>query len=462
MSSVSPSRPSGVVVRPKGSGRAQASATGALSPVRSTAGLAAVIWLTLYLGLQRGGGHAVLVVSMSTVAWVICLNSARRGLPLVFGSLFAAATGTAFGLVLVSALQPWLAPFGAARPATLLELAAGVFVVSTLWWELVEPGSRAVRRVMIVGTDDSADEAAAELTRASNGFVEVVGTVHAEVDEVSAHPARPPELSEFGQVLQAQQPDLVVIADDRSCGAAIGPMLDLGDASPQVVGLAGFFEHVFGSVPLNHLSPTWLMSLLHLRQRPYSRAAKRVFDVVAAALSLVLSAPLIGAIALVLRCMSGPVLYRQIRVGQGGKLFEMYKFRTMRVDAEEEGHCRWAAENDPRTTPFGRLLRRTHLDELPQFWNVLRGDMSVVGPRPERPDFIAQLEEVVPYWGLRLLIKPGLTGWAQVHFGYASDIDGATSKLSYDLWYLRHRSAVLDFAICLKTVSSLLLGARGR
>ena len=191
MSSVSPSRPSGVVVRPKGSGRAQASATGVLSPVRSTAGLAAVIWVTLYLGLQRGGGHAVLLVSLSTVAWVVCLNSARRGLPLVFGSLFAAATGTAFGLILVSALQPWLAPFGAARPATLLELAAGVFVVSTLWWELVEPGSRAVRRVMIVGTDDSADEAAAELTRASNGFVEVVGTVHAEVEEVSAHPARP-------------------------------------------------------------------------------------------------------------------------------------------------------------------------------------------------------------------------------------------------------------------------------
>ena len=207
----------------------------------------------------------------------------------------------------------------------------------------------------------------------------------------------------------------------------------------------------------------WFMSLLHLHQRRYSGLSKRLFDVVGAALGLLLSAPLLALISLTLRWTEGPVLFRQVRAGQGGSLFEMYKFRTMGADAEEPGSSRWATVDDPRVTPFGRILRRTHLDELPQFWNVLRGDMSIVGPRPERPEFIEQLEAAVPHWGRRLLIKPGLTGWAQIHFGYASDVDGAAAKLSYDLWYLRHRSMLLDLAICLKTVSSMAFGdARGR
>jgi exopolysaccharide biosynthesis polyprenyl glycosylphosphotransferase len=437
---------------------------GLLGGRRSTVGLATAIWLTAYLALEREpGAHALLAVTVATVVWVVCLNSARRALPLVFGSSFVSATGTSVGLVLVSAIQPWVSPIGASMaPARLLLLAAAVFAVATLWWELVERGAGVTRRVMIVGTDAAADEVAAELAGSDGAPVEVVGTVHATAGEgADPGPARA-EPSELSQVLEAQRPDLVVVADDRCCGAAIGTMLELGDASPQVVGLAGFFEHAYGRVPVRHLSPTWFMSLLHLRQRPYSRVAKRLFDLTGAALGLVLAAPLMAAIALILRRTRRPVLYRQVRVGQGGRLFEMFKFRTMRDGAEENGHPRWASENDPRATRFGRFLRRLHLDELPQLWNVLRGDMSLVGPRPERPDFIAELEEVVPYWGRRLLIKPGLTGWAQIQLGYASDVDGAAAKLSYDLWYLRHRSVVLDVAICVKTISSLLAGARGR
>jgi lipopolysaccharide/colanic/teichoic acid biosynthesis glycosyltransferase len=190
--------------------------------------------------------------------------------------------------------------------------------------------------------------------------------------------------------------------------------------------------------------------------------AKRVFDLVGATTALVVLAPLLAIIALLIRRTPGPVLYRQTRVGQGGALFEIYKFRTMRVDAEEPGCCRWACHDDPRVTRIGRLLRRGHLDELPQLWNVLRGEMSLVGPRPERPDFVEELERAVPFWGRRLLIKPGLTGWAQLHSGYASDVDGAAAKLSYDLWYLRHRNVVLDLAICVKTLSSAFGVAGGR
>jgi lipopolysaccharide/colanic/teichoic acid biosynthesis glycosyltransferase len=199
------------------------------------------------------------------------------------------------------------------------------------------------------------------------------------------------------------------------------------------------------------------MSILHVWQRPYTRFAKRAFDVVSASVVLVLAAPLMAAIAVVLRLTPGPVLYRQIRVGEGGRTFTMHKFRTMRVDAEESGRPAFAQVRDPRVTTFGRVLRRTHADELPQLLDVLRGDMSVVGPRPERPEFVPMLEAAVPFFTRRLLVKPGITGWAQLRHDYASDCEGAAAKLSYDLWYLRHRTLAVDLAICVKTFVSLVL-----
>jgi lipopolysaccharide/colanic/teichoic acid biosynthesis glycosyltransferase len=158
---------------------------------------------------------------------------------------------------------------------------------------------------------------------------------------------------------------------------------------------------------------------------------------------------------------SGPVIFCQTRLGEGGRVFTLYKFRTMRVDAELSGAV-WAAEHDPRVTPVGRFMRKTRLDELPQLWNVLRGDMSFVGPRPERPEFLAELEAEVPFWRRRHLVKPGLTGWAQVRRGYTADAAGTGDKLSYDLWYLRHRSLVVDLAICVKTLSTVLSGFGAR
>jgi lipopolysaccharide/colanic/teichoic acid biosynthesis glycosyltransferase len=151
----------------------------------------------------------------------------------------------------------------------------------------------------------------------------------------------------------------------------------------------------------------------------------------------------------------GPVLFRQIRVGEGGKLFEILKFRTMVPDAEA-GRAVWATDNDPRATPVGRVLRKTRLDELPQLWNVIRGEMSIVGPRPERPEFLDVLGAHVPFWSRRDLLKPGITGWAQVHFAYTADVAGAATKLSYDLYYLKHRSLGLDAVILSKTFGVVL------
>jgi len=166
--------------------------------------------------------------------------------------------------------------------------------------------------------------------------------------------------------------------------------------------------------------------------------------------------PLLPLIAFLVRWTPGPIIYRQTRLGEGGRPFTIYKFRTMVVDAEASGQPEWATEGDKRVTPVGRVLRRAHLDEIPQLWNVLKGDMSIVGPRPERPEFVAMLEKEMPFWSRRLLIKPGVTGWAQVRSGYSADCASCADKLSYDLWYIRHRTLAVDLAVCVRTASLMV------
>jgi lipopolysaccharide/colanic/teichoic acid biosynthesis glycosyltransferase len=200
------------------------------------------------------------------------------------------------------------------------------------------------------------------------------------------------------------------------------------------------------------------MSVLHLYRRNYSRLTKRTFDLFGAVLLLLLTLPLFPLLALAVSGTNGPVILRQVRLGEHGKLFTIYKFRTMRADAEQPGHAVWAESADPRVTRVGGFMRQLRLDELPQLWNVVRGDMSLVGPRPERPEFLDELNRKVPYWTRRHLVKPGLTGWAQVRQGYVNSSDATATKLSYDLWYLRHRSLTVDLAILMRTV---LVVARG-
>jgi len=268
-----------------------------------------------------------------------------------------------------------------------------------------------------------------------------------------------PRLGSFGElreIVESHRPDIVILTDERVSSWAVDPLLDLAPIGFRVVGVSHFVEHALGRVPLRHLTPAWFMSMLHLRQKPYTRLAKRAFDLLVSSAGLLVVAPLFPFLVLLVRTTPGPIIYRQTRLGEGGRHFTIFKLRTMRVDAEDEGTARFAQEHDSRVTRIGRLLRRTHLDELPQLWNVLRGEMSVVGPRPERPEFVALLERSVPFWTRRLLVKPGITGWAQLRCGYAFDSSSAAEKLSYDLWYLRNRNLVVDLAICAKTVSTLL------
>jgi lipopolysaccharide/colanic/teichoic acid biosynthesis glycosyltransferase len=184
--------------------------------------------------------------------------------------------------------------------------------------------------------------------------------------------------------------------------------------------------------------------------------------VVMALIAMVVALPFLPLIVLLVKRTPGPLLYRQERLGQFGRPFTMIKFRSMIPEAETGQGALWAQKRDPRVIPGGSLMRRTRLDEIPQLWNVIRGDMSFVGPRPERPEFVSLLELEVPYWSARNLLKPGITGWAQIQAGYAADGEGAELKLAHDLWYLRHRSLVLDAVICLKTITTLVTGSGAR
>ncbi|MFN0025401.1 MAG: exopolysaccharide biosynthesis polyprenyl glycosylphosphotransferase [Parvularculaceae bacterium] len=199
-----------------------------------------------------------------------------------------------------------------------------------------------------------------------------------------------------------------------------------------------------------------------LRAPGASRAAKRVFDLVAAILLLVIFAPLLLVTAIAIRLDSpGPSLYRQRRVGQDGRIFEIYKFRSMRTDAEKNG-AQWASTGDDRITRIGRIIRRTRIDEIPQALNILKGEMSFVGPRPERPEFVTLLDKDIPHYDDRHLVKPGITGWAQVRHSYTASIDGAREKLCYDLFYVKHFSLLLDVLIVLMTVRVAVLGIGSR
>lgn len=220
----------------------------------------------------------------------------------------------------------------------------------------------------------------------------------------------------------------------------------------QVSYMADLYDKLSRRIPIQYIDPAWALNVVEKLPSRLSLSFKRLMDLVLAGVGLLIFAPFLPFVALAIRLDSpGPVFYRQIRSGRAGRPFSILKFRTMSTDAEKDGQARWAAENDPRITRVGRFLRKTRLDELPQLHNVLRGEMSIVGPRPERPEFIEQLERDIPFYCTRLMVKPGLTGWAQVHYHYGNNVEDALIKLQYDFYYLRYWSLWLDLYIIFRT-----------
>jgi sugar transferase (PEP-CTERM system associated) len=227
--------------------------------------------------------------------------------------------------------------------------------------------------------------------------------------------------------------------------------------------LSTFFEREHRQVLLESLNPSWMVLGDGFRQGLVRQTVKRMVDLVVSGVLLLLAAPIMAVTAILIALESGlPVLYRQERVGKNGRVFTLYKFRSMKNDAENDGTPRWASTDDERTTAVGRIIRKLRIDELPQIFNVLKGDMSFVGPRPERPYFVDQLAKQIPYYAMRHSVQPGITGWAQVRYPYGASVDDAIEKLQYDLYYVKNHCLFLDLMILIDTVQVVLWGKGAR
>lgn len=300
------------------------------------------------------------------------------------------------------------------------------------------------KKILLVGTNETARELAEYLERNPQlGY---------RISFWMKEGLRDPEFSHLSQILLAEKIGTIVlpahIKRDTRAARLIYKQLLFGI---EVMDLATLYEIVFQKVPLAELEEGWFLENIAKSHRLYE-ALKRPTEVMLGIILCLFLLPLAVVIALCIRATSrGSVLFTQRRIGRGGAPFTIYKFRTMRKDAEERGP-QWARPHDPRNTPVGRFLRRTHLDELPQLWNMLRGELSFIGPRPERPEFVSLIEKTVPFYELRNLIRPGVSGWAQVNFRYGASVGEAYEKLQYDMYYLKNRSVVLDGLIVLRTI----------
>jgi exopolysaccharide biosynthesis polyprenyl glycosylphosphotransferase len=315
------------------------------------------------------------------------------------------------------------------------------------------------RRVVVLGTDVAARRAAFVLASSTTLRYRLVCFFDAGSsagEEVQGVPARPLP-SDLWAALSDLDVDLVVVGHTRSLPeGALAELVRCFEGGIEAVPATMLYEQLSGRVLVSALEADWYADL-PTSQRSLYGGFKRTYDAILAAFSLVVLSPLLGLIALAVAVDSrGPVLLHQRRVGQRGRSFTLHKFRSMRSDAEAAGEPLWASPDDPRRTRVGRILRRSRLDELPQLWNVVRGHMSLIGPRPERPEFVDRLAEQLPLYRARLLVRPGVTGWAQVMYPYAGTIEENLAKLEYDLYYIRRFGPLLDLSILLRTVSIVL------
>ena len=256
---------------------------------------------------------------------------------------------------------------------------------------------------------------------------------------------------------------IVVALEERRGKSPVRALLNCKMQGIRVLEGVAFYEMISGKILASNTPPSWLVFSDGFRRPRVTIWSKRVLDILFSLLGMLLSAPLQLGVAVLIKATSpGPVFFRQTRVGQMERNFQVLKFRTMRQDAESASGAVWAQENDPRITPVGAVFRKLRLDELPQFWNVLKGEMSFVGPRPERPEFVDKLKEKIPYYGERHTVKPGITGWAQVNYPYGASEEDALKKLEYDLFYIKNLSLFFDIYIVLKTIKTVLVGEGAR
>ena len=350
----------------------------------------------------------------------------------------------------------------------------GVFMVATLliitllfgWRIAFEWTSRRIvprERLLLVGTSAAAISLARELFERQDLGVEIVGFIDPDPARVGAPVLNPGvigTIEDIPAIVRARGVERVVVSlSDARGKLPMDKLLEMKLDGVSFDHLASVYEQYTGKIAIDNLRPSWLIFSEGFRKSRIQQVVKRLTDVACAAVGLLLSFPIMLLVAIAVKASSrGPIFYHQPRVGLRGRVFVVHKFRSMREDAEKETGAVWAAVNDSRVTPIGQLLRRTRIDELPQLWNVVRGDMSLVGPRPERPEFVSSLTQQIPFYGQRHTVRPGLTGWAQVRYTYAASSEDAMEKLQYELFYIKHMSFALDLFVLAKTIKTVLRG----
>ena len=405
------------------------------------------VWLPSFVLFDAGSVSArkAMLAVFPALVWALAAEPVLRSTP---RPLRPATTGLVVGPASVASILAVSVWTRESLPGVLalIGYAIGTSVTAAAFEAvLVRVASRS--RVFVIGSATAITSLRVHLDQTRDASIDVVGSVRC----TGTRDERVLQALEGVTAASEVGANVIVIADDAVSDSAISLVLD--ENMPfKVIGQMGFYESAFWCVPPQLLSARWFACLVHIRHSPAERPSKRVFDLLTASFGLLIATPLFLLVALAVSWTPGPVIYRQSRIGRGGRKFTIYKFRTMVDGAERSGEALLATQSDTRVTGVGRILRRTHLDELPQLWNVLRGEMSMVGPRPERQELIETLESSIPFWSRRLLTRPGVTGWAQLRCGYASDTDGMVRKLSHDLWYVRHQSLRLDLALCLLTV----------
>lgn len=325
--------------------------------------------------------------------------------------------------------------------------------------------ARFSRRVLVLGVGERAKQIE-NLRRASDRLgITLVGFIDIGLDEQSVSEAKiiRPNVSLRTLAERFAAEELVVAIDDRRKGLPVDDILDCKMHGIRILDQATFLERQLGKIRLDALHPSGVIFADGFTQAVIRRTEKRLFDIGASLFLLMLALPIMVIAAFAIMLESGrPIFYTQRRVGLRGECFDVIKFRSMRTDAEVDGKAVWAAKEDNRVTRVGKFIRKTRIDELPQLINVLKGDMSFVGPRPERPEFVSELAQVIPYYDLRHHVKPGITGWAQVSYPYGSSINDSREKLQYDLYYLKNYSVFLDVNILLQTIQVILWGKGAR
>lgn len=310
-------------------------------------------------------------------------------------------------------------------------------------------------RVYILGSGDHAQMIAQTLRTRKDAGMKVIGFEPMPTDKAERKEAFSVALESFRG--RAPGVDRVIIAlEDRRGELPLRELLKLRFDGVVIEEAGALLERLTGKLYLDGLRPSNFIYSEGFRVKPSQQIARRIVSTLTAAAGLILFLPFLPFVVLAVRLSSpGPIFFRQTRVGMGGRNFTVVKFRTMRTDAEVSG-AKWASKDDPRATRIGSFMRKVRLDEVPQLWNVLRGDMGFVGPRPERPEFVPWLSENIPYFDLRHMIRPGLTGWAQVRYGYGATLEEAREKLEYDLYYIKHMTLGLDLLIMFETVKTIL------